>query len=368
MMGFITGIPMVPAVQTVSCAAALAMPASAAALPAGIWTAFAVVNKVHSVWRWYRWSGIYSNPDNFSQLATGHALNFTVGDYLGVRIAAHCVLISSKIIECTDQQVSLSKAYRKWKEALTGTYSAPMTCDWKKKMGWVSPSSTQKWSLRFYRVIWHVCYIARRTLKLITYIFKLSMKTMDAIEAFSLSPSTRNEAVNEVFLNSIKCLNSLEQNQHELLAKLQKNKQVIEKILKGVGTVYNADQLIDYVSGTMEKLRSVNHTTQGLFKRANGAIYELFLDSMHGLAALSGTIEYMPNFLIPKDEEADDTLYGMEKSKERYPPIHWVTRVDCSQSVPKEKTKRYDFWEKEALPFQTSRYLKKITQYSLFAR
>ena len=137
----------------------------------------------------------------------------------------------------------------------------------------------------------------------------------------------------------------------------------IEKILQGIGIGFKAEQLIDYVSRTMEKVRTVNNIASKVNNTMNGFLLEIIRDGANGLFCVMGISHYLPEYLVPVDSDED----GFD-NQERYPPVQWITRIDQKKNIPLEKLSRDIFWEKETALFHVSRYIKKITQKTLFSR
>jgi hypothetical protein len=305
-------------------------------LPGALWTIFCAFHYMHRTWRWYRWSKVYANPDNFFKLATGHALNFIAGDNIVLRTAGQCVLIATRILDCIEQQTVLQRSYHKWIEALKGYYPENKKWKWPQSEteSWASPSTTLYFKQSAYNVTWRTRRIARRTFKLIKNMFKLSMMMMDAIEAFSLSPSTRNEAVSEIFVNSTKCLDRLVENKEELLSKLQNNKGLIGKILTGIGSPYHADHFILHVSNTLAATAKAQQMVNKVNQAANGVLEDLVKQGIFGFMATLGLAKYTPHFLVPALHAPWEQSAPQPKEYGRYAPVHWVTRITDLQQIP----------------------------------
>lgn len=266
-------------------------------LPPTAWSAFVALNRVHGLWRWYRRIELYRNPNNLSQLIAGHAVNFLIGDSLLVRVAAQCVLISTRILECVEQQASLCREGKRWVESVKGHYPLPVIDEWEHKNTscWCSPSSMAWWKSasstlfnRIKRVFW--C-----TLNLVWKTFKLSMKVMDAVDVFTLSPETRNEGVNEFFVNSMKCLDTLVEKKEKLLQSLIDNRTIITRILKGSPITY--DQLLGAVERTLNKTELVHEKAQKISKFGNGIVIDFGKRALNGAFVASGLSQYRPSFL-----------------------------------------------------------------------
>lgn len=267
-------------------------------LPPFVWTAFTALNKIHGMWRWYRRVELYRNPDNFAQLLGGHLVHLVLGDVVLLRIAAQCLLISTRILECIHQQKVLRRACRRWKIAVKGHYPKPHHISWDKNHSgvWLSPSSvaamhTQGWML------WdRAVRITRCTVSVFVQFFQLSMRLMDVVDSFCLSPYTRNEGIYEGFVNAMKCLDHLVEHKEDLLNGIVANQAIIERILKGSPLTY--EQLYRNVAKTLEKTEAVYQKTKKVAEFGNGVIVECGKRVLTGGLIMVGLSNYCPPALL----------------------------------------------------------------------
>lgn len=243
-------------------------------LPPFLWTAFTALNKVHSVWRWYRRAELYSNPDNLAQLLSGHVVNLVLGDVVLLRIAAQCLLVSTRVLECVQQQTVLYQSAQRWVNAVKGHYPRPLRHSWsKQQVRWGSPSFIAECQEKS-RLLWHrIERIVICTSAVFFHLFQLSMRVMDVVDAFCLSPYTRNEGINEGFVNVMKWLDHLVENKEELLDGIAANQALIERIVKGSPITYQ--QLHSNIINTLEKTEAVYKNTQAVFAFHNGILREM---------------------------------------------------------------------------------------------
>ena len=270
-------------------------------LPSFVWTAFTALNKVHGIWRWYRRAELYTNPNNFSQLIAGHALNIVLGDTLIVKVAAQCLLISTRVLECVQQQSALVNSSRCWWSAVKGDYSPKRQKSWKtlEPHPFLSPS-TQLWFRSIGQSITdRIERIARCTLSLFVEAFTLSMKIMDAVDVLSLSPYTKNEGLNEGLINAIKWLDTLTENREALLEGLLENKEIIEKVL--AGSTLNYEMLFNGVKNTLDKTESIHKQTHKITSLGNGLIVDIGKRIASGSMVALGLSDYRPAILAPKN-------------------------------------------------------------------
>lgn len=269
-------------------------------LPPFLWTTFTIINKVHSIWRWYRRIDLYRNPENLAHLLAGHFVNLTIGDKLLIRIAAQCLLIATRILECSQQQIAVYRSGKRWIEALKGHYPKTYRNSWNQKHQnlLTSPSSSFQLSTSS-QILWdRIKRIVRCTLVIFIHLFKLSMCLMDTIDAFSLNPQTYSEGINESLINMIKWLNCLVENKHELLNGISSNQEIIEKILKESSITYM--QLHSSVIKTLEKTEATYLKAKKVSQFSNGILIDLGKRILNGSMIVIGLSQYRPlNRLAP---------------------------------------------------------------------
>jgi len=242
-----------------------------------LWTCFATINKVHVAWRFYRKVDLYTKADTLAQMLAGHIINYAFGDLLFVRIAAQCVLISTRILECSQQQVKAYKsAQHWWKAAVLGHYPTPIPRQWNQRgqSFWTLSNSTSIWIKQQSQCLYNrTMRIIHCTIKVFVNYFKLHMRLLDVIDSFFMSPYVHHEAVNEVFVNAMKWLNALAENKEELLNGLEENRGIIEKILNKSPITYL--QLHKSVSGTLEKTEFLFIKAKSASEAGGGILVEL---------------------------------------------------------------------------------------------
>lgn len=266
-------------------------------VPGFAWNVFTLFHRIHQLWRWYNKAQIYANPNNFYSLTAGHVVNFIFGDNVLVRIAAQSVMIASRILKCINQTVLLSRACRKWVNAVKGNSASVRS---KSKAESIYSMTEKSWiraSLEV--VVERIKIIAIATFKLFKRMFVLSMHFMDAIEAFSISPATRNESINELFINGTVVLDEMVKNQRRLLDSLKENKSLVNHILNGIHSSFTAEKLITTVTKTLETATTINNVANA----GGGIVKNIVQNATFGAAALIGLEKYLPKFLIPDSFE-----------------------------------------------------------------
>ncbi|MBA3816135.1 MAG: hypothetical protein H0X29_06380 [Parachlamydiaceae bacterium] len=257
-------------------------------LPGCVWSALTSLNQVHSVWRWYRRAALYRNPDNFSQLLTGHAINFVFGESTILKIAAQSLLIATRLLECARRQASLYHEGARLIQAIKGHYPSPIDVPWIEHSSFFlfSPSSVHGWKV-FSLSLWDR---TSRSIYIITRIFlktfTLSMCIMDTIDAFYISPTTKNEAITESCLNIILWLDTLVDKKEALLQGISENKEIIEIILKGSPFTYS--QLEASISSALTTTEAIQQQAKKITSIGNGCLVEIGKRSLQGALIVAG--------------------------------------------------------------------------------
>lgn len=295
--------------MVVSDAASIVNNTSLACAPSGsrlggtlLWSAFSVLNKVHQVWWWYRRKEVYSNPDNFLKLAAGQTINWFAGNNIFIRIAAQTVLISTRILECIEEQVALCKEMELLWQGVAGTDALlPPKVKWIKshKSNFLSPSTRMYWRRMGVQCAARLWRVGKCTLLIIRRLFILSMRTMDAIGAFSYNAATKHEAVGEFFVNCSKWVNLLISNKKMMMTALTNNRAIIASVLKSVNSPITAQQLINGVRRAVEATEKVNEKVQGVSQVVGMVAKDLFQRSMFGLFQTFGLASYVPGSWVP---------------------------------------------------------------------
>lgn len=269
-------------------------------LPPVLSKVFDLFHWAHHSWHWYRRGKTYLNPDNFLKLTSGHTLNYLIGNNRFMRLAAQCVLISNCVLECVEQQVALGKAYRKWIEAFQGRYPLVISHKWNSQAvsRWISSSTSHRLYVTFFESEQYLGRVMLRTSLLVNRFFLASMAVIDTVDAFSLNADA-DRAVNEFFVNGIRCLDSIAENREELVTKLRANQTVIDGILKRIGSPCQTHEFIDYIDKTAGKLQTANHVLNEVNKTVGGTVTEAMKFLLFGAMSTIGLSSVVPNRFVP---------------------------------------------------------------------
>lgn len=299
---------------------------SALTIPRPLMVFYMAAHQVHRVWRWIRLGKIYSNPDNFLALSAGHGVNALFGKSILLRISAVSVLIATRILECVEQQTCVQTAWTHLTDAYHDHYTVAIKVEWDSNGKKFLSSSTMTWCrFQYKKTTEKTKRIALCTFQLIKEAFILSMKMIDTIETFYLSPSTQNEGINQLFVNGTRWVEKLVDNKELLIDGLVSNKTLIEKILKGVHSPFTSDQLIETTRSALEKTEKFHSTIQGANKDFGGFVIacgkKWGYEFLHNL----GLHHLVPNELVPPSSPPWE-IPPHQRINERYPPILKITR------------------------------------------
>lgn len=264
-------------------------------LPPVVWAGFIALNKVHGLWRWYRSFEMYQQPDNLFQLLAGHIANKVLGESHILRLAAQCLLVATRLLECVQQQYELCQAGRCLLLAIKGHYPAPLRVEWEKncdRSTWLSPTTVHWWKYKASEISQRIQRIALCTLELVKEAFVLSMKIMDVIDAFSWSPAARKAGVIESFVNITKWLDAIVDNKAELLAGMTENRGLIEHLLRKSPFTY--ESLHEGVAQALAKTEMVSQGVKKISAKQREALIHFGKKAVSGTLVVAGFSDYRP--------------------------------------------------------------------------
>lgn len=309
---------MTPVVNVVQSSTHILVPA-AVKVP-GILSGLAtVILKIRLLWSWYRWGKVYTNENNWYKLVAGHVVNYVFGDSVILRIAAQCILIANRIFKCVNQTVKLSQDYHKWVDAIKGNYSHQHSM---RKVSAVYEMTNAGCCQSTFGAVWErIKRVAIATFNLIKRVFKLTMYFMDAIDSFYISPATRNESINQLFVNGTSFLDNLVKNQERLLDMIENNRKLVAHILSGVGSTFTVAMLVDTISKTL----ATAETVQSVVNAGGGVLKKTAKHAIFGAATMVGMAKHLPTSLVPTKED-DQLLVTSKTSGGGNRPVSLVLR------------------------------------------
>lgn len=294
-------------------------------LPSPLWVLFSGFHKAHRLWRFYTKAEIYSNPNNFTSLLAGHAIRIIFEDSLLVRIAAQTVLLATRILACIEEQSKVKDSFVEWTYALCGRYIHVKTRRFKRGLGLLS--QLKSWQEEHLQpLIIRIQRIVLATMNLLSHLFQLSMKIMDAIEAFSLSPSTRNEGINEIFLSSSQWLTKLAENQDLLKEGLQDNAEIIQEILLGLGSSLDVKTLSEKIGSALSGGVTFCTKVENITKKVGTGVNYYARKELFQLMNALRLAKHIPRWLLPKTLTPPWAEKIRIDPNNRYPPKYLLTK------------------------------------------
>lgn len=306
---------------------------SSVALPSAVHSGISGFHYIYGYWRWFRLGERYMNPDNWFLIAADKGFEYFAGNNRIVQVGAQLLLILTAVNECVTGYIKLYRSYRKLNGAVRGHFPKLEERQWAKspRSVWISPAFSNRMSTNFNGSAYYVNLVAKRQFKFFRAAFTLCMLQIEAVNAFSLEASKRQEAVGEVFSNAVKFMNQFTDNSALLASKLQKNKVVIQKMLSYVKEGMSADSLISTVETLAKGSEKVSDRMNSVHETASKTFLNVMKDALYGVSHIVGVDDHVRRYFAPEPPEAKNVgcrFGASEEQNERYAPKHHVTRLD----------------------------------------
>jgi hypothetical protein len=197
-----------------------------------------------------------------------------------------------------DQIFRLQNSYEKFKNSYRDEYVKVINYELVKSEIW-SPSTLSGIKYNLLKCIEKIRRIFSSIFILLKETFVMSMRMVDALEMFYLSPDSRDDATNEFFVNGSELLDKLEENREVLLKGLNKAKPIIDEILNNIGSSYTADEFIEYSSDALETVADTHAKVQEVTGPLGKIVQEIGKRTLYGLAEILGLEKLIPKKLYP---------------------------------------------------------------------
>jgi hypothetical protein len=173
-------------------------------LPKALTALYAVVHKLHSLWRRFRKVKLYTNPHSLIKLGAGHFVYHVGGansSWLG--FTAQSVLLAHRISFCVRSLLHFIEAWKIFKESFKHKEDFNYRLPDRLNIAPFNFSATTEFYLmaKIDRLSLRISTVWRAFYHLMSSLFFLSMRTLDAIEAFHITPESREEAIKELFIH-----------------------------------------------------------------------------------------------------------------------------------------------------------------------
>lgn len=277
---------------------------------------------IHRIWCLFRKVNVYRKPSNFLKLAAGHTMNWIAGNQTFIQIAAQSVLIAARITDLIKEQTNLVKTLSELKNYFTYPYFVDPKISrkeiiFKKNL---SPSTQYFLKTIINKISHRFLKIMLSIKNLVKTLFLIQMKTMDALSAFSYGEENGSSPVNELFVNSSKCLKALTDNRKLLCDTLKKNKQIISFLFSNVSSLFTVDQLINSLETGLHFASKVSDKIENTSEKIGNLMKEVSKNAAFGLFQAAGLTDLMPDSWILKKE----TLKEEIKISERFPSLFLI--------------------------------------------
>lgn len=187
-----------------------------APLPGQAWLPVRILCGVHWLWRWNYKKNLYSDPKNWIQLAAGHLANVCLGDGW-LRTIAHIILITHRTRLYCKQVSFLAEDALEFSRAVRGKYVL------------VGAGKMRRIQL-----------IQATFFKLMYQLYQVAMHSVEIYDAFY----RREEAFNEVFINSSECINDFIKNNFTVSTYIKENKAIIQLLLSQSQIFVQVEELL----------------------------------------------------------------------------------------------------------------------------
>ncbi len=190
--------------------------------------------------------------NNKFELAVGAVINITAGERTWVKKGAQIILITKTIFNIIDVQKRIMHRYKELMQAWNGAYPTPTpflkakglsdAANLEAELHLISilasfPDPLLNLALRIESIFTTTAHL------LYEVFFRLSRAVFELYEAIVFDRITEFENITGVGVNLTAIFNRLTSEPRELLSQIDENEQMVEKILRAIGTNYKAADL-----------------------------------------------------------------------------------------------------------------------------
>lgn len=260
---------------------------------------YIMIHNIHLLWLLNRKRRVYK-PDNFLKLSAGHTINWFFGDRALVKLAAQVVTIATRISECIEEKERVLQASSSIWDTSVDPYLLPQKVRVRSTKNWLSRSWEYRMRGGLTVLKERVKRVAFDLIALFQSLFFLSMKTIDAVDAFSYEKQ-QGERVNELFVNGSYCVEALIEKKEVLLLALEKNRELVEQILKESHAIISVDQLIHAVKKGIDQVEVVHKKAETVSEIAGDVIKDVAKRSAFDLFQMTGFLKFLPMSWVPEE-------------------------------------------------------------------
>lgn len=256
---------------------------------------FSFVEAIHQ-----GWSCCGREQKGALQTGLDYGIGYLFKDSEGMKFAAHCWMIATRINECIQGYAALFTSSYECELALKGAYSFLKKKAWGTRFkNWISSSGIQyvvnqgKYALE---TVWQ---IAKQVCDIVKKWFILVMFHVDMVEAFYWTKDNREQAVNQIASNFLILSKTTALNADFLNEHLIQHKKIVAKLFDYCKVPFSIDELLERVNGAAKIAQVI---VEGVEILENEIVKEsinfgkLFLFSCLDVIGLSG---WLPVSLTP---------------------------------------------------------------------
>lgn len=307
-------------------------------LPVGLSKCYSLIHYVRCSWRYSRWWKKNVETDSILKIAVDHGLSHFLEKTKAVQLGAQCIYILKCLNDCVNENIKLYRVYKKLCGVARGHFFKVNEEPWEKNI----PSESLWYSIAravisaVKKTFIYIKMLAYRIYKVVKTLFRLSLLTLDASEAFSTDPVNCRATVHKVISDRAKIIEELSGNAELLVEKLKKNHALIQKILTHGNIGGTAQQLIGFIEGTLDKARKAGAAYQVVESSIGGFLVEVAKDISFGFFSAFGFSESLPNWLVPSSYELHSVpvytrfiprnLITYQRERENLDQLNWYQR------------------------------------------
>jgi hypothetical protein len=230
--------------------------------------------KIHSFWKLGEKIKIYQNPKNFLSLIGGHALHVTAKNSTLLKMAA-LSLLTIRRLQTLEEQITLTeRTYQNLLQATKGVFG--------------SPEAT-----RLKRVLFRIKKISSLALLFFKETIQFTFRLKDLVD--SLKESNSDEAIKEIFVNTIENSEWLLDKKEGLLKALKRHELILNEVTKKLNLGIEFHEVTSSLESTLKSLEKMTKSAKNLNERvAKKAIF--------GCVATFGLEEFIGDSLIEEEE------------------------------------------------------------------
>ncbi len=306
-------------------------------VPAGVVVTAVVIQPVFKPlfkgWRLIRFFNLYKKPENHAQLAAGHGVNMAAGNRAIVKTSAICLHILAQIINCTDELQKIENALENIKKARRDHHikQEPVIWQTKSKVPFISISRQIKIIHSGKNIALLIQIIAVSVLKVGKHTFLLTMTVSYLVHIFFLTEDSKNDSINEIFVNSAQVVDKLSSKKEYIITKLQNNENLISDILMEANSKLKASDIIETAKKKLKTVDNINQRSHNISKATGGLFKACIHNRRREILYDLGLKRFSPD---PSPKVLECYANNMMcKKGDRFPPLEKITKPPPEEAL-----------------------------------